>query len=225
MTDPNRQLRHALDTLDAAFAPLSDRSLTVEGCTHCYAEADLEALAGPVHRIPEDLIASAAARTPGHWSDFPALYRRMTPRIIRLLVRDRLHVDHGLIASRLLAADWRGWTAPEREALEEVWRTWWHSALQAYPAPVTDVLEILSVSTGSLEPWLAVWAQTRTDSADRHLHDAIDGWLFEDQLADLRLGFYDELHATPELPPWLLALGDSRIGDARLSEVKRIASG
>lgn len=45
----------------------------------------------------------------------------MTPRIVRLLATDRLHVDHGLVASRLLAVGWRGWAPIEQEALENVW--------------------------------------------------------------------------------------------------------
>ncbi|MFJ8039163.1 hypothetical protein ACIRBX_01455 [Kitasatospora sp. NPDC096147] len=67
----------------------------------------------------------------------------MTPRIVRQLVTGRLHVAHGLIASRLLAAGWQDWPAPEREALEEVWHAWWCSTLHEYPAPdhATQVLE------------------------------------------------------------------------------------
>ncbi|HEX6522303.1 MAG TPA: hypothetical protein VF070_20195 [Streptosporangiaceae bacterium] len=43
-----------------------------------------------------------AAEVAGHWDDFPALYRRMAPRIVASLAMSQLHVDHGLIASRLL---------------------------------------------------------------------------------------------------------------------------
>ncbi|MGV9268192.1 hypothetical protein ACWDRR_26405 [Kitasatospora sp. NPDC003701] len=225
MTDPSQQLRNALDELDAVFAPLSERPSTVGGCTYCYTDTDLEALAGPSHRVPEELIRSVATTSAGHWDDFPALYRRMTPRIVRLLATDRLHVDHGLIASRLLAAEPRTWTSPEREALEAVWHAWWRAALHAHPGtePVTGVLEAISVSTGSLSPWLTVWAGTRTEAADRHLADALDDWLFEGRLAGLRLGFYDELHAAPELLSWLLSLEEGRIGAAQLFEVERIA--
>ncbi|MFE2722196.1 hypothetical protein [Kitasatospora sp. NPDC059327] len=225
MTDPSQQLRSALDALDTVFAPVSERPFTVGGCAYCYTDADLAALAGPSQRLPEALVRSVAAESEGHWDDFPALYRRMTPRVVRLLATDRLHVDHGLIASRLLAAEPRTWSEPEREALEGVWHAWWRAALHEYPGTgsVTGVLEAVSVSTGSLSPWLTVWAGTRTDAADRHLADALDDWLFEGQLADLRLGFYDELHAAPELLSWLLSLEEGRIGAAQLFEVERIA--
>ncbi|GAA1139219.1 hypothetical protein F4556_006968 [Kitasatospora gansuensis] len=225
MTDPSQQLLNALDALDAAFAPHSEQPFTVGGCTYCYSDTDLEVLAGPADQVPADLISAVAAEATDHWDDFPALYRRMTPRIVRLLATGRVHVDHGLVASRLLAADWRAWTAPEQETLERVWHAWWRSALHEYPGSerVTGVLETISVSTGSLTPWLAVWAETRTEAADRHLSDALDHWLFERRLADLRFGFYNELDATPELLPWLLSLEESRIGAAQLFEVERIA--
>ncbi|WP_372405318.1 hypothetical protein [Streptomyces luteireticuli] len=119
----------------------------------------------------------------------------MTPRIVRLLVADKL--IHDTVASWLLAAGWRNWSAPERTA---------------------------SVTTGTLTPWLSAWARTRTDPAGLHLGDALDRWLFEGKLADLRLGFYDEVHATPELLPWLLSLEKGRIEAAQLTEVERISA-
>ncbi|MEV6011968.1 hypothetical protein AB0M29_34795 [Streptomyces sp. NPDC051976] len=222
MTDPHQQLQGALDNLDAVFAPLAGLPVAVGGCTHCYAESDLEALAGPVHEVPDALISSVAHKVVDHWDDFPGLYRRLTPRIVRLLVADEL--DHGLVASRLLAAGWRDWPAAERMALEEVWHAWWRSALHspAGGAHITEVLEALSVTAGTLVPWLAVWAETRTEAADRHLADALGYWLFEDGLADLRLGFCDELHAPPQLLPWLLSLEDGRIRADQMREIERI---
>lgn len=80
-----------------------------------------------------------------------------------------------------------------------------------------------AVTTGTLTPWLAAWAEPPTEASDLHLSDALDDWLMRDELADLRLGFYDELHATPELLPWFLSLEDGRIGAAQLMEIERIA--
>jgi hypothetical protein len=226
VTDPRQQLRDALDALDAAFAPLSGRPFTVRGCTHCYAQPDLDALAGPVDRVPEDLIPHVATEAIDHWDDFAALYRRMTPRIVRLLTTGWLHVDHGLIASRLLAAGWRDWVPAEQEALVQAWHAWWRSALHQYPGtdPITAVLETISVSTGTLSPWLNIWAKTRTEAADKHLRDAVHRWLQQGQLADLYLGFYDELHATPELLPWLRTTAPGRISTEQLAEVQRLVN-
>ncbi|GAA2750589.1 hypothetical protein GCM10010440_59460 [Kitasatospora cinereorecta] len=227
VTDPCQQLLDALHTLDTAFAAISEPSFTVGGCTHCYTDTDLAALTGPASLVPQELISSVAAASVDHWDDFPALYRRMTPRIIRSLVTGQLHVDHGLVASRLLAAGWRHWPAPERDALENVWHVWWQSALHEHPAGrhITDVLETVSVSTGTLAPWLAIWSATRTETADRHLADALDGWLRWGELADLRLGFYNELHAASELLPWLLSIEEGRIDAAKLIKIEDIAYG
>ncbi|WP_438296160.1 hypothetical protein [Streptomyces sp. HUAS TT7] len=222
MIDPHQRFQNALDGLDTAFAPLSKLFVPVGGCTHCYTAAGLEALAGRVHRVPEELLFSVAYKTPDHWDDFPGLYRRLTPRIVRLLTADQL--DHAMVASRLLAADWRTWPAPEGMALEELWDAWWRSALHTHPSTgdIASILETLSVTTGTLAPWLAAWTETRTEASDLHLADALDHWLFEGELADLHLGFYDEFHATPQLLPWLLSLEDGRIGAAHLIEVERI---
>ncbi|MFD5425193.1 hypothetical protein [Streptomyces sp. NPDC127084] len=225
MTDPHQRLQDALDVLDATFAPLAESPVRVGGCTYCYPEADLETLAGPVHEVPDQLVSSFAHETPDHWDDFRGLYRRLAPRIIRLLIADEL--DHSLVASRLRAAGWRDWPTPERTAMEETWHAWWRSVLHTHPSTghITDVLETLSVTAGSLAPWLAIWAESRTETADLHLGDALDHWLIEGELADLHLGFYEETHATPELLPWLLSLEDGRLGAAQLREVERIAYG
>ncbi|MFE0178274.1 hypothetical protein ACFWZ2_38805 [Streptomyces sp. NPDC059002] len=223
MADPHQLLHDALNVLDATFASHAELPIAVGGCTYCYGEADLEALAGPVREIPQELISHVAHEVPDHWDDFPGLYRKLTPRIVRRLVADGL--IHDMVASRLLTAGWRNWTAPERTALENVWHAWWRSVLSTHPSTgsVIDVLETLAVTTGTLAPWLAIWSETRTEAADLHLSDALDWWLIEDGLADLHLGFYDEVHATPELLPWLLSLEDSRIGAAQLMEVERIS--
>ncbi|UQA96468.1 hypothetical protein [Streptomyces halobius] len=209
--------------MDTAFAPRAELPISVGGCTYCYPESDLEALTGPVQEIPEQLISHVAIEVPDHWDDFPGLYRKLAPRIVRLLIAGEL--THSIVASRLLAAGWRNWTAPERTALENVWRAWWQSVLNTHSSTghVIDVLETLAVTAGTLAPWLARWARTRTESADLHLGYALDWWLIEDELADLHFGFHDEVHATPELLPWLLSLEDGRIGATHLREVERIS--
>lgn len=230
VTSPRKRLSDALHALDAVFAPRTEGPWTGDGCTYCYAQADLNALRGPASRVPEDLIPQVALEVPSHWGDFPALYRRMTPRIARSLAMGRLHVDPGLIASRLLEAGWRAWTPAEQEALEQVWDSWWRSVLHEPPGPgptgsaleTTGVLEVMSVSTGTLQPWLAIWAETRTETADQHLHDAVDWWLIEGGIADLHFGFYGELSATPELVQWLLATPEGRITSDQISEIKHI---
>lgn len=53
------------------------------------------------------------------------------------------------------------------------------------------MLETISVTTGTLEPWLGIWAEIRTETADRHLRDTVDWWLIEGGIAGLHFGCED----------------------------------
>ncbi|MGI5170986.1 hypothetical protein ACQEU3_42210 [Spirillospora sp. CA-253888] len=225
MSNPHQQFHNALTVLETVFAPVSEQPFPVSGCLHCYREADIEALSGPISKVHEDLLCSAAGKSAEHWDDFSEFYQRLTPRTIRLLVAGRLHLGHDLIASRLREARWCEWPQDRREALENVWHAWWRSVLheQTEDQRVTDVLELLSVSTGSLTPWLEIWSRTRTPAADQRLNEALAHWLSEWGLADLHLGFYGELHATPELLAWLLSLEPGRLSAARRAEIEDVA--
>lgn len=207
-----------LDALDRAFA--SEEPFLVTGCTYCYGEQDLAELSGPLHLIPEDLVFSVAAKVPDHWDDFPRLYRRLVPRIVRPLVTGRLHVDEELIASRLVQACWTTWDASLSEALRDVWSAWWQCTLHTYPSPVPvrEALSFIAVATNSLRPWLDGWTTTRTPAADTHLADLVDDVMFEFEITDLRMGFYGEYRATAELLGWLLSDVRDRVTDARLDD-------
>ncbi|MER7223843.1 hypothetical protein [Streptomyces rubradiris] len=213
-----QQLMTALDALDRAFA--SEEPFPVGGCTYCYGEEGLAELSGPLHLISDDMVSAAAGEVPSHWDDYPRLYRRLVPRIIRPLVAGRFHVSEQLIATRLAEAGWSTWDAPMADALRNVWTTWWQATLHTHPSPVSvsDTLSLITVTTGRLRPWLDVWTATRTPAADAHLTDLLDDVLFEYQISDLRLGFYDEYHATPELVEWLLTDVRDRVTDPRLDD-------
>jgi len=218
-----QRLRSALDALDAAFAP--EEPFSIQGCLHCYGEEDLAALSGPVHLVLDDLVASVAMEAPDHWSDFPGVFRRLTPRIVRAAVTGGLPVDEGLVATRLLQAGWRDWPAPQAQALSAVWHAWWRATLEEYPGPVpvTDALTLLTVATSALAPWLDTWSATRTEAAERHLEHLVDHWLFEDQVSHLELGFHGEYNATPEMIQWLLDHARSRVDGSRLEDLRLLA--
>ncbi|MFG2138585.1 hypothetical protein [Streptomyces sp. NPDC048650] len=218
MSPFQQQLMTALDALDRAFA--GEEPFPVEGCTYCYAERDFTELSGPLHLISDDMVTSVAMEVPGHWNDFPRLFRRLTPRIIRLVVTGRFHVDEDLIASRLLAAAWTTWREPLVEALRDVWSAWWRTTLHTHPSPVPirETLSLVTVATNTLRPWLDMWTATRTPAADAHMADLVDDVLFEFEITDLRMGFYDEYHATAELLGWLLTDARDRVDDARLDD-------
>ncbi|TSB21446.1 hypothetical protein [Streptomyces benahoarensis] len=214
---PHRQhLMTALDALDRAFA--REEPFPVDGCTYCYGERGLAELSGPLHLISDDMVSSVAQEVPSHWDDFPRLYRRLTPRIIRPVVTGEFHVDEDLIATRLLEASWTTWDKPLADALRDVWSAWWRDTLHTHPSPVRirETLSLITVATHTLRPWLDAWTATRTPAADAHLADLIDDVMFEYEITDLHLGFYREYHATPELLDWLLTDARGRVEDACL---------
>jgi hypothetical protein len=216
MSRVQRQLITALDALDRAFA--AEEPFPVTGCTHCYAGQDLTDLSGPLQLIPDDLVSAVAAKAPDHWDDFPRLYRRLVPRIVRPVVAGRFHVDEELIASRLLQAGWTTWDAPLTRALNDVWSAWWEATLHTHPSPVSirRTLSLIGVATNGLSPWLDIWTATSHPAADAHLSDLIDDVLFEFEITDLHMGFHHEYHATAELLGWLLTDVRDRAADARL---------
>ncbi|MFJ8593368.1 hypothetical protein [Streptomyces sp. NPDC093598] len=218
MPSHQQQVFTALDALDRTFA--SEEPFPVTGCTYCYGDQDLLDLSGPLHRIADDLVSAVAAEVPDHWDDFPRLYRRLTPRIIRSVITDQLHVDENLIASRLVQAGWTTWEAPLTRALDGVWSAWWQATLHTHPSPVPvkNVLSLLTVATGALRPWLDAWTATRTPAADAQLTDLIDDVMVEFEITELHMGFYDEYHASPELLNWLLTDARARTDDARLDD-------
>ncbi|GAV44820.1 hypothetical protein [Streptomyces acidiscabies] len=216
---PQQELRSALDALERVFA--GEEAFRVAGCTYCYAERDFVELSGAVELIPEDLVSAVASEVAEHWDEFPRLYRRLTPRILRRVVTGRLHIDEELIATRLLEASWTAWDPPLVAALREVWAAWWRATLATHPsvAKPRKVLALVTAVTGELRPWLDAWTATRTPAADAHLADFVDDVLFEYEVTDLHMGFHDEYHATPELLDWLLNDVRERAGDTRLDDL------
>ncbi|MFJ8440943.1 hypothetical protein [Kitasatospora griseola] len=209
MTTAQQRLHHALDALDTAGRS-SHPGPPVGGCEHCWTAEDLALLSGPPDLLPNELLRRAAVKSTDLWNDFPTLYRRLAPRILRQLTAGVL-ADGELVATRLRAADWRKW--PHADLVTEVLDAWWSATLEqsAPPTHVPTVLETVAATTDTLTPWLRTWADTATPTADRHLADAVEGWLHWGDVLTLKFGFHGEFEAGPELTEWLLALPPGRI--------------
>ncbi|RKE17816.1 hypothetical protein [Streptomyces sp. TLI_171] len=221
MTTAQQRLHHALDALGRTARP----GPPVGGCEYCCTPAQLAALSGPPDLLPDGLLHSVAARNPDHWDGFEALYRRLAPRILRQLTTGTLHVDAPLIGSRLAAAEWRGWDSADLVA--EVLDAWWPVVLDdPSPSPAaSEVLGTLAVATGSVTPWLSSWARTATPTANRHLQDAADSWLSENDPLGIGFGFYGELPVGRELMTWLSSLPEDRLGADRRYWLDLVAKG
>ncbi|MFC1437032.1 hypothetical protein ABUW04_02085 [Streptacidiphilus sp. N1-10] len=208
------------ELLDAALARLTalievEPTTAVDGCTHCLAAHELAALSGPAEAVPDDLVAYVAGDIPSMWGDFSTLYRRLTPRILTLLMRGELHVDESLVGLNLARADWRSWPNGQALALEAVFTAWWSTVLASPAAcPTVDqVLDLLLSATGTITPWLERWAATRTPSADLHLEDLIQNWAPYLVTGQLLLGFHDDFDVTAEVTAWMLQQGPERVQD------------
>ncbi|MFD4302713.1 MULTISPECIES: hypothetical protein [unclassified Streptomyces] len=220
MDPAQQQLTAALDALDLAFA--DEEPFTAGGCTYCYGEEHFAELSGPPHLVSEDMVSAVAFEVPDHWDDFPRLYRRLTPRILRAAATDTLHVDVEVIPSRLLRAAWTTWPPAQAAALRDFWPTWWRATLHTHPdaAPISarEVLSVITVATGTLRPWLDIWTSIWTASADAHLAEFVDDVLVESEITDLEMGFYGEYHATAELMDWLLTDIRDRVHEPGLDD-------
>ncbi|MGW4181525.1 hypothetical protein ACWEK2_05160 [Streptomyces albidoflavus] len=220
MDPAQQQLTAALDALDLAFA--DEEPFTAGGCTYCYGEENFAELSGPPHLVSEDMVSAIAFEVPDHWDDFPRLYRRLTPRILRAAATDTLHVDVEVIPSRLLRAAWTTWPPAQAAALRDFWPTWWRATLHTHPdaAPISarEVLSVITVATGTLRPWLDIWTSIWTASADAHLAEFVDDVLVESEITGLEMGFYGEYHATAELMDWLLTDIRDRVHEPRLDD-------
>ncbi|MFD7650631.1 hypothetical protein ACFV5M_23700 [Streptomyces albidoflavus] len=220
MDPAQQQLTAALDALDLAFA--DEEPFTAGGCTYCYGEENFAELSGPPHLVSEDMVSAVAFEVPDHWDDFPRLYRRLTPRILRAAATDTLHVDVEVIPSRLLRAAWTTWPPAQAAALRDFWPTWWRATLHTHPdaAPISarEVLSVITVATGTLRPWLDIWTSIWTASADAHLAEFVDDVLVESEITDLEMGLYGEYHATAELMDWLLTDIRDRVHEPRLDD-------
>lgn len=225
MDPAQQQLTAALDALDLAF--VDEEPFTAGGCTYCYGEENFAELSGPPHLVSEDMVADLVLEVPSHWDDFPRLFRRLTPRIVRAAATGSLHVDMELVASRLLEAACTTWPPAQAEALRAFWPTWWRATLHTHPdttpVPVRDVLSLITVASGTLRPWLDIWTSIWTESADAHLAEFADDVLFQAEITDLEMGFYGEYHATAELLPWLLTDVRDRFDDPRLDNPDYLA--
>ena len=213
MGDPHELLDAALSRLTALIE--LEPATAVDGCTHCLAAHELAALSGPAEAVPDDLVAYVAGDVPSMWGDFGTLYRRLTPRILTLLMRGELHVDESLVGLNLARADWRSWPNGQALALQDVFTAWWSTVL-ASPAAIPTVdqaLELLLGATGTITLWLDIWADTRTTSADLHLEDLIQNWTPYLVTGPLLLGFNDDFDVTAEVTAWMLEHGPARVTD------------
>lgn len=99
-----------------------------------------------------------------------------TPRVLRLLTSGQLGC-YQHVSARFMEAGWREWPLRRRVAVEDVLRAWWTATLTEYPGthPVADVLTVVILMTGDVEPWLTAWSTVGGVAAAHQLSDLVHG--------------------------------------------------
>lgn len=159
----------ALAVADLVFAD-RPRIGRLDGCTFCYSEQELADLAGDPGALSDDLVRRFAEEGIDHWDEdqYPAAWRRLAGRILRLLGRRDLGVDVGLVLRGLgySCNSVEGWPDREREAVLDVLGStldlWLTDGRDS--GEVIELLGALAHVHDDIAPWFAR-IEAATDSA------------------------------------------------------------
>ncbi|MER5634312.1 hypothetical protein [Streptomyces nitrosporeus] len=145
-------------------------------CGRCFDEDEAALLRTPDAPLPADLVRRAAGKDPFHWSDRPAVIRRILPQLVVILAEGEAECD--LMARGLAAADWPRWPREQAGAVAGFLDAWWTRTLRTKtpPIPAGAVFEACVTASSSATPWLARWETERGPAARRHLADGLDRW-------------------------------------------------
>ncbi len=223
--ESHQALRAALERLAALTA--REQLTEASGCTHCVPPEEQAVLSGPAEAVPDDLVSYVAGDAASMWDDFPSLYRRLSPRILGMLADGSLHVSESQVGTNLAQAGWESWPGGVAQAVREVLDALWLAVLSAPPGTpsVDEVLRLLVGATGTVTPWLAVWAGLRSPAADLHLADLFEDWFGDLYHGGLVLDSLRDQDFTAEVAAWFLAQGPDRLtGPLARERLARLAS-
>lgn len=180
--------------LDRVFATVP-RAGTVDGCTYCYAQSDLDALGGDPALVPDDLVGAFAREVVDHWDSdqYGLVWRGLAPRILRLLEAS----PDPMLLKGLTFARFSTWPAAEQEAVREALRGMLTRGL------TDDLLCAAAHVDQDLRPWLAHVDAMTDDAAVAGLarywaFDLAHGgepslwWFPEDPAAPIREWLYSD---------------------------------
>jgi hypothetical protein len=147
-----------VDAVDLAFGAVHEVG-EVAGCLNCYSESELAVLSGDAWLIPDELVRLFAQEGQDHWQrdQYGPLWRRLAPRIVRLVPVHDGTVDVGLLLRGLgpLGCGLDQWPAGQRAALLEALGCAVDVAL-VDGRPADDVVELLGAVSHvdhDLAPW------------------------------------------------------------------------
>lgn len=146
------------------------------GCGRCYGADEVALLRTAAVALPEELVCLVAEEAPDHWSDQPAVIRRVLPQLVVLLARGTASPD--LVARGLAAAGWSRWPGRQARAVLGFLEAWWLWTLRqdSPPTSAREVFESCATATSSVTPWLTCWDVERGAAADGHLAECAAWW-------------------------------------------------
>ncbi|MCP3817261.1 hypothetical protein NLX86_03635 [Streptomyces sp. A3M-1-3] len=209
-------LAAAVDRVRTVFAGMTSPNET--GCTHCYGEEEIALLRTPDEPLPEDLMISFVHKTPDHFTDHPAAFRRLLPQFTAYLASGRFEaLGYGSIGHG--RTGWHSWPEQQATAVDQFLNVWWLDTLAtASPANSVDaVFAACADLRGTVTPMLDRWAAQPVGSlADAHLVETIDHWiddLINDCLQRVTSSWYwfDREEPLAEIQAWVLAHAPARL--------------
>jgi hypothetical protein len=154
------RLDAALNAVVEAFAMESGVG-HIDGCARCFDDDELAILDGDTDLVPDSLVCRFAQKDTYHWEpeQYQQLWRRLAPRIIRLLVSPEPGTDPGLLLRGLgpARAGFSDWPASQRSAMINVLGAALDVALTdgRTPHDVLDLLGAASQVDEDVTPWTA----------------------------------------------------------------------
>ncbi|MFD6281542.1 hypothetical protein ACFWFI_39160 [Streptomyces sp. NPDC060209] len=226
MTHPDRtparlRLEAALHDLAATFRGMTAVPDEVNCTCHWGSEDELAQLKTPDVELDPDLLRRTWEAT--DWSDHGAVLRRILPQFAAALVDGQVEplFDMGDVGQSFARGRWQRWHVGQAAAVEEFLHAWWADSLTAPDAavPAPDVFALCAEASGTVAPWLGVWAGTAHPTADRRLVEAVGRWEY-DLLGD-ELPWYAWEHdekRVGELSTWLAVHAPARLASQGASE-------
>ncbi|GAA4916805.1 hypothetical protein ACFPM3_21260 [Streptomyces coeruleoprunus] len=146
------------------------------GCGRCFDERERTLLRTPDAPLPPDLVRRCAQKHPTHWTDQPAVLRRVLPQLVTLPAAGE--PEPALTARGLAAAGRPLWPRDQARpvaAFLEAWWTW-TPRTDSPPTAACDVFESCATSSSSATPWPARWEAETGPVARRHLDESVHHW-------------------------------------------------
>lgn len=157
------------------------------------------------------------------WDDHPAVLRRILPQLTYSLVKGWIEPIIGMeaVGHSLAFGEWQHWPAEQTAAVREFLHSWWAYSLTTpeVAVPAYEVLTLCAEASGTLTPWLDVWASLSDPVADRRLTETVAYWgpdLLGDELPWLTQ--QDERARCAELTAWLARHAPARLRAAGAPE-------